>query len=167
MPSKMVPLHFAPLNQLLQWLQCLSSESTIDGMIGTIQSLRSLNPLQLQRAVKEYRYEVAETRMAVVCSTYLVQIQEQWESRLAVDRKKLEGYVHERERTGESLVSLSESEVNVQLAVAKMIDESFSSPKSFGQYCPPGGEEVKGEMLNSRYMVRAPFLSVFSFCVKS
>ncbi|KAK4706090.1 hypothetical protein P7C70_g95, partial [Phenoliferia sp. Uapishka_3] len=149
MPSKMVPVHFAPLNQLLQWLQCLSSESSIDGLIGTIQSLRSLNPLQLRRAVRDYRYEVDEPRISEDCAQYLLQIQKQWE------RLRVQKTVEEVQGSSESVRSSSptESNISVQSDVVRMIDKVFADPNSFGHYTPPGGSEALGELLNSRYML--------------
>jgi hypothetical protein len=67
MPAKLVTNHFRPFNQLLQWLQCLSSEDTMDGLVGTMQNLGCLNPLQLKRAVKDYRYEVDESKISDEC----------------------------------------------------------------------------------------------------
>ncbi|GAA5856383.1 hypothetical protein JCM8547_008716 [Rhodosporidiobolus lusitaniae] len=181
LPSKMVSVHFTPLNQLLQWLQCLSSESSIDGLIGTVQSLHALNPLQLRRAVREYRYEVDESRMDEDCAQYLVQIQKQWE-RLRMQRKverlaatggggagSPAGGVSPGEggpaaegggpsplpptSPGEGAATPTEDGGNAQEDVARMIDEVFSDPASFGSYTPPGGAEALGELLNSRYML--------------
>lgn len=45
----------------------------------TIQSLKTLNPLQMRRAVKDYRYEVSEGRMTDECNQYLLQLQKDWE----------------------------------------------------------------------------------------
>lgn len=165
MPAKMISVHFAPLNQLLQWLQCLSSEASIDGLIGTIQSLRSLNPLQLRRAVREYRYEVDETRMDEDCSQYLMQIQKQWERmRLQKTVDGLGGGGGEVMSKGSSGSASSETseERRVHESVTKMIDEVFADPSAFGSYTPPGGSEALGELLNSRYMVRVLSSSRFS-----
>ncbi|ORY54000.1 hypothetical protein BCR35DRAFT_284790 [Leucosporidium creatinivorum] len=161
MPTKMISVHFAPLNQLLQWLQCLSSEASIDGLIGTIQSLRSLNPLQLRRAVREYRYEVDETRMDEDCSQYLLQIQKQWERmrlQKTVDglggegKSNGGGEVMSRGSSGSASSETSE-ERREHESVTRMIDEVFADPSAFGSYTPPGGSEALGELLNSRYML--------------
>lgn len=79
LPPLMVQAHFRPLNELLQWLQCLSSETSIDGLLMTMQNLRSLNPAQLQKAVKDYKHEVEETKIAEECTQYLSQLQKDWE----------------------------------------------------------------------------------------
>ena len=150
MPTKMVSVHFAPLNQLLQWLQCLSSESSIDGLIGTIQSLKALNPLQLRRAVRDYRHEVDETKMGDDCAQYLLQIQKQWE-RMRVQRT-VEDLQQDHDTPTRSH-SPAESATSVQSDVIRMIDDVFRDPNSFGHYTPPGGSEALGELLNSRYML--------------
>lgn len=157
LPSKMVPAHFAPLNQLLQWLQCLSSEQAIDGLIGTIQSLRSLNPLQLRRAVRDYRYEVDEQHMDEDCAQYLAQIQSQWE-RMRLQRT-VEGLVPGAPRQTlseieQKLAAASpEDAAEAQAKVTRMIDEVFADPSAFNSYTPPGGSLAMGELLDSRFMV--------------
>ena len=50
-------------------------------LVDTIQTMRSLNPLQMRRAVRDYRYEVAEGRMTEECVQYLAQLQKDWERR--------------------------------------------------------------------------------------
>ena len=157
LPSKMVSVHFAPLNQLLQWLQCLSSEQAIDGLIGTIHSLRSLNPLQLRRAVRDYRYEVDEQHIDEDCSQYLAQIQSQWE-RMRLQRT-VEGLVPGATRQPlseleQKLASPSaEDAAEAQAKVTRMIDEVFVDTSTFGNYSPPTAAPAMGELLNSRYMV--------------
>lgn len=159
LPTKMVSVHFAPLNHLLQWLQCLSSESSIDGLIGTIQSLRSLNPLQLRRAVRDYRYEVDETKMDEDCAQYLVQIQKQWERQRM--QKTVDGLAspptpgRREEMEREVAADEAASATSLQEDAARMIDEVFSDPSEFGSYAPPAPTEALGELLNSRYMVRS------------
>lgn len=181
LPTKMVSVHFGPLNHLLQWLQCLSSESSIDGLIGTIQSLRSLNPLQLRRAVRDYRYEVDETKMDEECSQYLVQIQKQWERQRM--QKTVDGLASppptpgrradmEREAAEEEAASVT----SLQEDASRMIDEVFCDPNEYGNYSPPRATEALGELLNSRYMVSLSFFfqlswtrlsSVFVSCPRS
>ncbi|GAA5924434.1 uncharacterized protein JCM15063_005642 [Sporobolomyces koalae] len=157
LPTKMISVHFAPLNHLLQWLQCLSSESSIDGLIGTIQSLRSLNPLQLRRAVREYRYEVDETKMDEDCAQYLVQIQKQWERQRM--QKTVDGLASPRapgrreEMEREAAADEAASVTSLQEDASRMIDEVFSDPNDYGSYSPPKATEALGELLNSRFML--------------
>lgn len=41
--------------------------------------MKGLNPLQMRRAVKDYRFEVNEGRMTEECGQYLAQLQKDWE----------------------------------------------------------------------------------------
>ncbi|BGO88657.1 hypothetical protein NBRC10512_003485 [Rhodotorula toruloides] len=154
LPTKMVAIHFLPLNQLLQWLQCLSSESSIDGLISTVQSLRALNPLQLRKAVRDYRYEVDERKMDEDCVEYLVQIQKQWERNRA---QKEAAAVAAQEQASDAAHGAAPLEEEAAPStpddVGRMIDDAFRDPDSFGSYTPPGGTETLSELLNSRYML--------------
>ena len=94
-----VSSHFQTLRELLVWLQvstvCLPSldvvltqdlqcHSSIDqftSLIDTVQTMKSLNPIQMRRAVRDYRYEVSEPRMDEECVQYLIQLQKDWERR--------------------------------------------------------------------------------------
>ncbi|KDN36423.1 hypothetical protein K437DRAFT_265306 [Tilletiaria anomala UBC 951] len=78
LPLAIVHQHLAPLSQLVSWLQCQSALLDFDALITTMQNLRALNPLQLRRTVRDYRYEVNETRMSEECSQYLLQLHEDW-----------------------------------------------------------------------------------------
>ena len=44
-----------------------------------IQTFKHLNPFQMRRAIRDYRYEVGENRMTEECSQYLAQLQKDWE----------------------------------------------------------------------------------------
>jgi len=151
LPPKLVSTHFAPLNQLLQWLQCLSSETSIDGLIGTVQSLRALNPLQLRKAVREYRYEVDENRMDEDCAQYLVQIQKQWE-RVRLQKEAAAAAAS----SGGGAPSAEGAGQEAPGGVVRSIDEAFADPTAYSSYAPPPTEESTGELLNSRFMVRPP-----------
>jgi hypothetical protein len=50
-------------------------------LIDTVQTMKSLNPIQMRRAVRDYRYEVSEPRMDEECVQYLSQLQKDWERR--------------------------------------------------------------------------------------
>lgn len=43
--------------------------------------MKNLNPVQMRRAVRDYRYEVGEPRMDEECLQYLGQLQKDWERR--------------------------------------------------------------------------------------
>lgn len=78
LPLSIVNTHLAPLNQLISWLACQSSLQEFDSLIATMQGLRCLNPLQMRKAVRDYRYEVGEGRMSEECLQYLDQFQVDW-----------------------------------------------------------------------------------------
>ncbi|GJN87708.1 hypothetical protein Rhopal_000663-T1 [Rhodotorula paludigena] len=163
LPTKMVSVHFTPLNQLLQWLQCLSSESSIDGLIGTVQSLRALNPLQLRRAVRDYRYEVDENRMDEDCVQYLVQIQKQWERNRSARQHASAGssraatpVAGESAPNGAGRAGAAEAQdaaASARSEVARAIDEVFREPGNYAAYAPPAAPEPVTELLNSRFML--------------
>ncbi|GAA5937900.1 hypothetical protein JCM3775_002391 [Rhodotorula graminis] len=156
LPPKLASTHFAPLNQLLQWLQCLSSETSIDGLIGTVQSLRALNPLQLRKAVREYRYEVDENRMDEDCAQYLVQIQKQWE-RLRLQKEAAAAATaaaSSASSSGSGAEGVGEPAPTLPGGdVVRSIDEAFADPTAYSSYAPPPTEESTGELLNSRFML--------------
>ncbi|KAG8867732.1 hypothetical protein FRC20_005043 [Serendipita sp. 405] len=55
--------HFKVIRELVTWLQCLSSIDQFPSLIATVQTFRQLNPLQMRRAVRDYRFEVGESHM--------------------------------------------------------------------------------------------------------
>ena len=57
------------------------AETVRDGLIATMQGLKALTPIQMRRVVKEYRYEVGETRMSEECVQYLDQLIIDWKRR--------------------------------------------------------------------------------------
>ncbi|GAA5991524.1 hypothetical protein JCM10908_005743 [Rhodotorula pacifica] len=152
--TKMVAVHFAPLNHLLQWLQCLSSESSIDGLISTVDTLRGLNPPQLRRAVREYRYEVDETKMDEDCVEYLAQVEKQWE------RQQLQRRAAGAEETSNASVSEGASQgvgtaeaAGPHLETVHAIDAVAQDPARLATYAPPKLPDSLGELLNSRHML--------------
>lgn len=158
--TKMVSSHFAPLNQLLQWLQCLSSESSIDGLISTVDTLRGLNPLQLRRAVRDYRYEVDETKMDDDCVEYLAQVEKQWE-RLQVQRRPADEPAKISSTEGDATApAKTDGAVSPAAETVKAIDSISTDPASLAVYSPPKHPDSAGELLNSRHMVRCPDCSV-------
>lgn len=81
LPLGIVHAHLSPLSQLISWLQCQSSLQEFDGLILTMQGLKALTPVQMRRVVKDYRYEVGETRMSEECLQYLDQLIIDWKRR--------------------------------------------------------------------------------------
>lgn len=135
LPPKLATVHFAALHQLLQWLQCLSSEVSIDGLIGTVQTLRSLNPSQLARAAKDYRHEVDEPHMDADCFQYLLEMQKQWTNARGQPPAPRDTHAGEASRA---------------------VDQAFAHSSSYGTYAPSRTPDASGELLDSRHMVSQP-----------
>lgn len=141
LPVKTSTRHFEPLTQLLQWLQCLSQIADFDTLIVTMQNMRSINPLQLRRAVKDYKYEVGEGRMADECAQYLNQVQKDWEKRRAeIGRDRM------RQVSTSSVVAPD----------ASSIDDLFDGSTQLSEWLPESPPECLGELLDSRFMI--PFI---------
>jgi len=111
LPLSIVNAHITPLRELVSWLQCQSSLLEFDALIMTMQSLRALNPAQMQKAVKDYRYEVGETRMTEECVQYLEQLQKDWERR----SKDLEETARQAEQRREARARLEQQGVRTRL----------------------------------------------------
>lgn len=141
LPPNVATKHLQPIMQLLQWLQCLSQIREFDTLIATVQGLRALNPLQMRRAVRDYRYEVDEGRMADDCIQYLTQMQKDWE----------------RQR-----VHIGVKNAQSQLGVVGYEDDSmpiealFDGGVGIGDWVPQTAPECLGELVDSRFML--PFL---------
>ena len=149
LPPRLATAHFAPLSQLVQWLQCLSSERTIDGLVGTLQNLRALNPGQLRRAARDYRFEVDEPRMSEDCQAYLAMLQSDWE-RQRLTHAGVVARAATREPSADESIAASE----LGLAVAEHLDAVFGPDGSAALYEPPAPPEVTiGELLDSRVML--------------
>ncbi|KAG9284083.1 hypothetical protein G9A89_022857 [Geosiphon pyriformis] len=73
--------HFQPLIQLLQLLQCWSQMADFTIMVQTTKELHLINPAQLKRVMKNYRYEIKETRLPEECQQYILQLEEDHERR--------------------------------------------------------------------------------------
>ncbi|KAH8120285.1 DIL domain-containing protein [Phellopilus nigrolimitatus] len=165
-----VESHFASTRELLLWLQCLSSMDDFPNLIATIQTMRYLNPLQMRRAVRDYRYEVNESRMSDDCSQYLAQLQKDWERqrvRLGVEALRKEITDRDKDYDDDSLSSEAQ-EANGSSPYAKSfstrsIDESSQTQSSVDllfdktlnqtEWTPQQPPEVLGELLESRYML--------------
>ncbi|KAI0068436.1 hypothetical protein BV25DRAFT_1875981 [Artomyces pyxidatus] len=154
--------HLAPVRDLLNWLQCLSSITEFSNLVGTIQTLKNLNPLQMRRAVRDYKYEVNEGRMTEECSQYLAQLQKDWERhrvKLGVEALRREMGERDRERddvssilndTGSHAPSSNSSEIS---AAQRNIDLLFDREQDVTPWEPAKSPEVLGEFLDSRYML--------------
>nr|KIR49115.1 DIL and ankyrin domain-containing protein [Cryptococcus bacillisporus CA1280] len=156
LPAQTSARHFAPLSQLLQWLQCLSQITEFDTLIGTMQNMKAINPLQMRRAVREYRYEVNEGRMSDECAQYLAQLQKDWEKR----RVQLSMQEAERGKSGnewsEGTYGPGMSGSSGYEESAILIDALFDGSTTLADFVPHSAPESLGELLDSRYML--PFL---------
>lgn len=163
--------HFTPVRQLLSWLQCLSSITDFAALIDTIQTMKGLNPLQMRRAVKDYRFEVNEGRMTDECGQYLAQLQKDWERqriKLGVEIARKE---RQREQDEELPSSSSEEAVNDAASRSSdsktrerdemqlLIDNLFDPDHPKSEWTAPKPPEALGELMNSRYMIPLIFPS--------
>ncbi|CAJ0829907.1 13068_t:CDS:2 [Entrophospora sp. SA101] len=73
--------HFKPLIQLLQLLMCWSQMTDFATLVQTTKELSLVNPAQLKRVSKNYRYEVNEPRITEECQQYILQLEEDTERR--------------------------------------------------------------------------------------
>ncbi|KAG9014801.1 hypothetical protein FRB94_008959 [Tulasnella sp. JGI-2019a] len=169
---KGVTSHFTGVRQLLTWLQCLSSITDFPHLIDTIQTMKCLNPLQMRRALKDYRYEVGEGHMTEECSQYLAQMQKDWERqriKLGVELVRKE---REREREGDTPSSgsdealngddtshTSDSKMRERDEAQRMIDNLFDYERPKSDWMPPKPPETLGELMNGRYMIPLVFPS--------
>ncbi|WWC91930.1 uncharacterized protein L201_006882 [Kwoniella dendrophila CBS 6074] len=164
LPAQTATKHLEPVSQLLQWLQCLSQIKEFDTLIGTLQNMKAVNPLQMRRAVKDYKYEVNEGKMNEECGQYLVQLQKDWEKRRvqysvqeAERRRSLGSLSSDNSSHGHGEPPLS-SNISLQGAVddSTPIDALFDGTVALGEFIPQSAPECLGELLDSRFML--PFL---------
>lgn len=148
LPNQTAMKYLEPTTQLLRWLQTLSQVREFDTLIGTMQNLKSINPLQMRRAVRDYRYEVNEGRMTHECAQYLSQLQKDWEKR----RVQLGTEAVEASRKlasdGSSMDSGSDH--------STPIDDLFDGTTALADFVPQNAPECFGELLDSRHML--PFV---------
>ncbi|KAI0375274.1 hypothetical protein BV20DRAFT_960378 [Pilatotrama ljubarskyi] len=159
--------HFAPVHDLLNWLQCLSSITEFANLIATIQTMKHLNPLQMRRAVRDYKYEVNEGRMTEECNQYLAQLQKDWERhRVKMGVEQLRRELGEREREREESISASPSLHDVPIgsdqascisqegsAAQRSIDALFDRTQEKLLWEPAKAPDPLGELLDSRFML--------------
>ncbi|THH11747.1 hypothetical protein EW146_g7944 [Bondarzewia mesenterica] len=157
--------HFAPVRDLVNWLQCLSSITEFASLVATIQTMKHLNPLQMRRAVRDYKYEVNEGRMTEECSQYLAQLQKDWERhRVKMGVEALRREMGEREREREEMCSSlndadgrgttpSISSASTESIIQRNIDLLFDRDQDASAWEPARPPDVLGEFLDSRYML--------------
>ncbi|PPQ62739.1 hypothetical protein CVT24_000433 [Panaeolus cyanescens] len=168
-----IQLHLSPVKDLLSWLQHLSSITEFDQLIATIQTMKRINPLQMRRAVRDYKYEVSEGRMNEECVQYLTQLQKDWERhrvKLGVeairkeiadkDRSDYEGSVSSQQLDVNAGNSAAPSIVSAENAVAQRnIDLLFDNDFDKSAWEPTRPPQALGELLDSRHMLPLHFPS--------
>ncbi|KAG5647640.1 hypothetical protein DXG03_008993 [Asterophora parasitica] len=167
-----VQVHFNPARDLLRWLQSLSSISEFPDLVATIQIMKSINPLQMRRAVRDYKYEVNEGRMTEECIQYLTQLQKDWERhrvKLGVEALRKEMGDRDREGSVSSYVNEASngqegqtpsiSENSSDNAGHHHIDILFGTSQGTLSWEPMKPPPALGELLDSRYMLPLLFPS--------
>ncbi|KDQ63484.1 hypothetical protein JAAARDRAFT_119045 [Jaapia argillacea MUCL 33604] len=162
-----VESHFAPVRELLNWLQCLSSITEFANLIATIQTMKHLNPLQMRRAVRDYKYEVNEGRMTEECTQYLAQLQKDWERhrvKLGVEALRKEVCIdrdyEDNESFNDNLRATSISTTSSELGTAQRnIDMLFDRAQEKSAWEPAKPPQALGELLDSRFMLPLLFPS--------
>ncbi|CAE7213731.1 unnamed protein product [Rhizoctonia solani] len=153
--------HFTPVKEMLRWLQLLSSIQEFPSLVATIQTFKSLNPLQMRRAVRDYRYEKNEGRMDEECAQYLLQVQKDWErQRLQQGVAAVRQDFSARDRDWDSNVNSDHEEEIPQSGEDRIYDEAqqqidalFDRDRSKSEWLPAAVPEPLGELLDSRHML--------------
>jgi hypothetical protein len=129
----------------------------------------------MRRALRDYRYEVQESKMTEECTQYLTQLQKDWERhrvKVGVEalRKEMTDREREREESGESINdvqssnsgngSISPSSSFQETSLAQQgIDMLFDRTQDKSAWEPVQPPQVLGELLDSRYMLPLVFPS--------
>ncbi|KAJ1310241.1 hypothetical protein OPQ81_006983 [Rhizoctonia solani] len=153
--------HFTPVKELLRWLQLLSSIQEFPNLVATIQTFKSLNPLQMRRAVRDYRYEKNEGRMDDECAQYLLQVQKDWERQRVqqgVAAVRQDFSARDRDWDGSTHsdheAELPPSDENrIYEEAQQQIDALFDRDRSKSDWHPAAVPEPLGELLDSRHML--------------
>ncbi|KAJ7169799.1 DIL domain-containing protein [Mycena filopes] len=167
-----VQSHFNPVRDLVNWLQCLSSITDFANLVATIQTMSNINPLQMRRAVREYKYEVNEGRMTEECVQYLTQLQKDWERhRVKLGVEALRKEIVQRDTDRDSVSSFATESRSISGATTPSIASSESSSGQHGidllfektqeksSWEPVKPPQVLGELLDSRHMLPLAFPS--------
>ncbi|KAJ7092642.1 DIL domain-containing protein [Mycena epipterygia] len=169
-----VQSHFNPVRDLVNWLQCLSSITEFDNLVATIQAMNNINPLQMRRAVREYKYEVNEGRMTDECVQYLTQLQKDWERhRVKLGVEALRKEIGQRDTDHESVSSFVTESQSISgpghqtpsiassegSAAQHGIDMLFERAQEKSSWEPAKPPQVLGELLDSRHMLPLSFPS--------
>ena len=146
LPLKTATKHLEPITQLLRWLQCSSQIRDFDTLVGTMQTLKAINPLQMRRAAREYRFEVNEGRMSEECAQYLAQLQKDWEKRrVQVSVAAMQKHAKDGSEASISTESAADD--------STPIDALFDGSTALADFVPQSAPECLGELLDSRFML--------------
>ncbi|KAJ7125663.1 hypothetical protein C8R43DRAFT_1029854 [Mycena crocata] len=161
-----VQSHFNPVRDLVNWLQCLSSITDFSNLVATIQTMTHINPLQMRRAVREYKYEVNEGRMTDECVQHRVKLGvEALRKEIGqrdTDHESVSSFVTESPsisgpgRSTPSIASIASSEGSAAQHGIDMLFERAQEKSSWEPAKPP---QVLGELLDSRHMLPLSFPS--------
>jgi len=124
-------------------------------LISTVPQLTALNPIQLRRAVKDYRHEVDEPRMSEECSQYLMQLVRDWDRKRVVDG--VEG-IH-REVSQRQVSRSGPPETRAQSsrqAAVRNLDGLFDMDVGLAEYQPSLPAPSQTDLEDSRYPI--PFV---------
>jgi hypothetical protein len=135
-----------------QWLQCSSQLSDFDMLVATVPQLQSLNPLQLRRAVKDYRHEVNEPRMSEECSQYLQQLVRDWDRKRV--KEGVEGIQREvSQRQVSRTVSPGGSLDETQSRLVANLDSLFDVDIGLSEYRPSVPKSSTTDLEDSRFNI--------------
>jgi hypothetical protein len=146
-------------SRLEQWLQCSSQITDIQILIPTIRHLHDLTPLQLQRAIKDYRFEVGESRISPNCLQHLVELHQDWERRRVksdIDRIHREvGIRRSARRSYESADSPDSCFGAQHIDMPKEADVNiiFDTAQGMAAYRPLLAPQSASEFEDSRFML--------------
>ncbi len=155
LPISIYTIHFERVLQLLDWLQCSSQLKEMDMLIAATQHLKALNPLQLRKALKDYRYELNEPKMSDECVQYLSQMQRDWERqrvRRGVDA--IQRQVDARRSGGQATGEAMDLDLVDETApIPSDIDSLFDLEKFLSDYIPSMAPKCLGELQDSKHML--------------
>lgn len=140
----------------VQWLQCSSQIADLHVMISTIQHLPDVTPLQLQRAVRDYRYEVGETRISQACLQHLGQLQRDWEHRrvkTSIDRIQKEVEARRSMRRYAGGAYSDEEADGEDMGQTPDVNSIFDPAMDLNQYNLALPAQSSSEFEDSRYML--------------
>ena len=120
-------------------------------LVATVPQLQALNPLQLRRAVKDYRHEVNEPRMSEECSQYLQQLVRDWDRKRV--KEGVEGIQREVSQRQVSRALSPESLGQAQASLVANLDSLFDVDIGLSEYHPTVPKPSTDDLENSRFNI--------------